>query len=621
MLKEKFVTQGATVGKYRIESRVAEGGMGVFWRAVDTQLDRTVGLKTLHTEFVLEPHLRERFTNEARALAKLNHPNICVLFDFFESGQQLYIVMEYIVGETLADLVRNKVALSRTQIVPIFRQILMALDYAHNHGVIHRDIKPSNIMVTEQGTVKVMDFGIAKMVGSQMHLTRTGRKMGSVLFMSPEQIREQPVDHRSDIYSLGATLYQVCTGHVPFDATSEYEAMKSHLEDSPPSPRSINPSVAEDLEYVITRAMAKRPEERFQSAEEMRRALAAADAAISGDRVMVASAEQTRVDIGSGPANTRPAKRNLKKAWLISGLVLVSLLALGVARRLLRNGSETDSRTTSSAVSATPMETAVRRDSMAQALVPVDASLDGIMGKPTTSVSGATERAPAGPAEDVPATPNVMVPQSAPATAFVEPDVTRTPPAQTQGVKTEKTPAVASTEAKRPQIADQPAKPVVLNKYNVSVVVKPEGRFQIDRLGWGPPSGKIEEGVHRLEAIGPGFPIVVERFKLRRDTTITVDLAVRSAGLVEGDLRVSAKSETGEFPPCQVKINGREAGLLPGLRLPLKTGAYEIELVPPGNLQVDSLQFEGDSFEGSRARIKVPPASRSFARFFLSARK
>jgi hypothetical protein len=179
--------------------------------------------------------------------------------------------------------------------------------------------------------------------------------------------------------------------------------------------------------------------------------------------------------------------------------------------------------------------------------------------------------------------------------------------------------ALREPEQQKPRVPHRVAKPVVLRKYNVSVVVQPAGVFQLDGAGWGQRGGRLDEGTHRLDVMAPGYPIVSDKFQLKGDTTITVDLVARSAGLPQGELRVSARSARGDFPPCQVRINGADAGVLPGLWLPLKTGSYEIELIPPRHLRVDSLQFEGTRTGGPIARIKVPPTSRSFARFFLSA--
>lgn len=649
MLKETLVTQGATVGKYRIEARVAEGGMGVFWRALDTKLDRTVGLKTLHTEFAVDAQLRERFINEARTLAKLSHPNICVLHDFFESGEQLYIVMEYIQGETLADLVRQKSPLGRPQIVPIFRQILLALDYAHNHGVIHRDIKPSNIMVTEQGIVKVMDFGIAKIVEAPVQLTRTGRKMGSLFYMSPEQIREQQVDHRSDLYSLGVTLYQVCTGRLPFDATSEYEVMKAHLETIPPTPRSLNASITEDLEYVIVRALSKRPEDRFQNASDMRSALGAADLSATSDRVVTASGEKTRIDPGGDAAPPKSNKRSLMWVLVTSTLMAASLLAWPDSQRMresatdvLPNPAAPPASAGASALRTSDMPSpsqppAAAPESTAQAaaaagpgaVVATDSVATAAPGDAATVPTASTEAAAPTPSDSL----SAQVPATAPADSAAS-DASRTEAQATASeTVTEDIPsgkpdvarennavaALSEPEAKEPQVPHRVAKPAVLRKYNVHVAMQPAGVFQLDSAGWGQRGGRLDEGTHRLDVMAPGYPIVSDKFQLKGDTTITVDLVARSAGLPQGELRVSARTATGDFPPCQVRINGADAGVLPGLWLPLKTGSYEIELIPPRHLRVDSLQFEGTRTSGAKARIKVPPTSRSFARFFLSA--
>ncbi len=264
---------GHIVGKYRIEEKLGEGGMGAVYKATDLTLDRPVALKVLLTEITEDQKLRDRLRQEARALARFNHPNIAILYEFDEVNN--FLAMEFIEGQTVDHLLSKEGALKTERIVDIMKQVLPALSMAHKAGIIHRDIKPSNIMVTSQGSVKIMDFGIAKVSGSGAQTVSTGRIVGSYLYISPEQIEHRSVDARTDIYSLGAALYEMATNHVPFETENHFLLMKAHIEEAPPRPSEKNPEIHSGLEPIILKALEKNPEDRYQSAEEMLSALSA----------------------------------------------------------------------------------------------------------------------------------------------------------------------------------------------------------------------------------------------------------------------------------------------------------------------------------------------------------
>lgn len=265
---------GETIGKYQITAKLGEGGMGVVYKATDVTLDREVAIKMLHPTLTTEPEIKTRFHNEAKINAKLNHPAIITLYDFFYERNSYFIVMEFVQGKTGEDIVMEIGPIPHPRLLPIFRQVISGLAYAHKQGVVHRDIKPSNIIITDPGDVKIMDFGIARIVGSQ-RMTSTGVAVGSILYMSPEQIKNQNVDHRSDIYALGITLFEMATGKVPFDSSagSEYEIMQKHIEAVVPSPKSIYPHIPENIESAIIKATQKAPGDRFQTMEEFGAAL------------------------------------------------------------------------------------------------------------------------------------------------------------------------------------------------------------------------------------------------------------------------------------------------------------------------------------------------------------
>jgi serine/threonine protein kinase len=263
---------GREIGNFRILEKLGEGGMGVVYKGIDTGLDREVAIKVLTPELANNPELVERFRTEAKAQATLNHTNIATLYAFLQVEGQCLIVMEYLDGRTFEELLMKHGKFPPKDAVSLIRQALMGLGFAHRRGIVHRDVKPSNLMLTDSGIVKVMDFGIAKLTTAQSK-TRTGMRMGTLPYMSPEQIRSQPVDARSDIYSLGITLYQLLTALLPFRSDSDYELMRQHISEPPPPPTSLSADVPKGIEQCVMKALAKDPAMRFQSAEKFGAAL------------------------------------------------------------------------------------------------------------------------------------------------------------------------------------------------------------------------------------------------------------------------------------------------------------------------------------------------------------
>jgi len=276
---------GQTVSRYRILEKLGEGGMGVVYLAEDTQLGRRVAIKFLTTAH--DQNFRARFLREARAISALSHPNVATLFHYGENEDgQPFIVMELIEGQTLTELLLAS-ALTLTRAVRIIERVAEALSAAHARGIIHRDIKPSNVVVTESGVVKVLDFGLAKqldedqsrMMGTDapapLTQTRSDVVVGTPLYLSPEQARSETVDARSDLFALGALLYESITGRPAFEGANVFEIGVQVMHIDPPPPSSINPRVPPELDRITMKALAKRPEDRYQSADEMLAALRA----------------------------------------------------------------------------------------------------------------------------------------------------------------------------------------------------------------------------------------------------------------------------------------------------------------------------------------------------------
>jgi serine/threonine-protein kinase len=270
---------------YRIVEKVGEGGMGAVYRAVDLMLERDVAIKAIKPELARDPEMVERFRTEARTLARVSHPAIATIYSFFEDGGELFLAMEFVRGRSLSKALEAEGALPWDRAVRLISSALDGMAEAHHAGIIHRDLKPDNLMITDTGAVKVTDFGIARMVGAG-HLTRTGLLVGTLRYMAPEQIQGEEADARSDLYSLGGVFYQMLTGRPAFDGKSDYAILKAQIEEMPPPPSTVVPAgIPEWIDRAVLRALAKKPADRFQSAEEMRRFLETRGAAAAPSQV------------------------------------------------------------------------------------------------------------------------------------------------------------------------------------------------------------------------------------------------------------------------------------------------------------------------------------------------
>jgi serine/threonine-protein kinase len=265
------MTQLADVfsNRYEIQRGIARGGMAEVYLARDQLLDRPVAVKVLFAEYARDPSFVERFRREAQSAANLNHPNIVAIYDWGQERGTYFIVMEYVRGRSLRDVVQVNGPFSPRRTAEIGAEIAGALEFAHRNGVVHRDVKPGNVLITADGDIKVTDFGIAR-AGTSEALTQTGAVMGTAAYFSPEQAQGFAVDGRSDVYSLGVVLYEMVTGTPPFTGESPVAVAYKHVREEPQPPSARTPDLPPDLERIMLTAMAKDPDSRYQTAEDLR---------------------------------------------------------------------------------------------------------------------------------------------------------------------------------------------------------------------------------------------------------------------------------------------------------------------------------------------------------------
>jgi len=327
-------------GRYRVLRKIGGGGMADVYLCEDLTLGRRVALKVLLQRFRDDPTFVERFRREAKAAAGLNQANVVSIFDWGELDGAYYIVMEYVEGETVKELVRRQGRLSGNEAVRIALQLLAGLDYAHRGGVVHRDIKPQNVMRDREGNVKVMDFGIARAGDSGM--TEAGSILGTAQYLAPEQAKGLPVDERSDLYSVGVVLYEMLTGAVPFRGDSAVTVALKHVNELAPEPAQLVPGLPYSLNQIVLKAMAKDPADRYQSAAQFARDLRSAqvggpvaaatfDAGAEATRLMTAGgAGATRV-LPGGPLDEAAGDRRRRSRWPAVLVVLLLLLVIVAA--------------------------------------------------------------------------------------------------------------------------------------------------------------------------------------------------------------------------------------------------------------------------------------------------
>jgi predicted Ser/Thr protein kinase len=570
-------------GRYQIVSELGRGSMGVVYQGFDPVIGRTVAIKTMLLEGLSPAEFEEyktRFQREAQAAGVLTHPNIVTVYDFGEDNGVLYLAMELLEGKSLQGLVEEQTILPVETIIPMYEQVCSALDHAHARRIVHRDIKPANIMILESGQVKVTDFGIAKMMS--MGMTQAGQILGTPNYMSPEQVKGRPVDGRSDIFSLGVILYELVTGEKPFGGQNITTVIYKIINENPIPPRELDATISPGLSYVIQKALAKNPDERYQTCRELSDDLknyrnlgwatapsatvvvrvppiqaaaaeAAAPPAVKPSRAQPPPAQQAAprpMSVQVIPPQAARARGTPVKLWLL--LVLFLVVGLGGGYFLFHYQQSRETAETQTPVSPPP--------------------------------APSTQTTPA-PQEAVPAGGETTAPEGA-GTEAVAPEATKPPEGTAtlpEKVVPEPQPA-ASEPAKRESVPAAPparaAKPAAVPKFGQLVVTSniAGAAISIDgktNPGWVTPHTfpDLSSGTHTVVVSKPGYSESRQSVTIEggRTRALTASLAVPSGEI--NILTVPADIE--------VLIDGQPAGRTPVRRI-IGIGEHTYSLRPAG---------------------------------------
>jgi serine/threonine-protein kinase len=552
------------IGRYKIVGELGRGAMGVVYHAIDPNIGRPVAIKTIHFGGGRNPEeqnrLRERLFREARSAGILSHPGIVTIYDVEQQGELAYIAMEFVDGPTLDQVLSEAHPISPERMFSVLGQTAVALDYAHQKGIVHRDIKPANIMIARDGTAKITDFGIAKITASDQ-LTMTGNIVGTPHYMSPEQVQGQPVDGRSDQFSLAVIAFEMLTGEKPYSGEHLTTVVYKIVAEEPAAPRRLNPTIGAAIESVLRRSLSKKPDARYATCQEFAGALEKACAASKGWKTMPRGGslnEPTMAD-SAKPVVTLPPARHARlaeatttaeRAGRRTSGFLPFLLAILVAAGLL--------------------------------------ALIGWQAAPWLSNQVQATKTPVPP----PAT----VPVPAPAPAPVEPKPSPMPPPAT-------TPAETAHPAK-PPAEKSPARPApaIAATQPVAIISSPGGATATldgdpQKACKAPCSLDATPGRHTISITMPGYQIEHREVDVLSSPVEMLPVILRSLG---GTLLLATKPDG-----AAISVNGRRIPQVTPAQIPLAPGTYTIAVEKDGKQASATVEIRNGVI--SHQRIVLEP--------------
>lgn len=631
---------GRTIDSYRLDAVVGDGGMGTVFRAQDLNLDRQVAVKLMHAHFARRPEFRERLRQEAKTAAGFDHPSIVRIFDFGETDELSYIVMEYITGGSLRDHLRRLQSQGRylpaTQGLQVGYQIADALQYAHSRGLVHRDVKPSNIILKrlsrpEEPTelpfrAVLTDFGLVKVLEGD-RLTQSGATLGTPIFMSPEQCRGLVLDGRSDLYSLGVVLYELLTNRLPFQFKSLAEAVEGHAAGvMPPAPSSVNPAVPAVLDAIIEKALAKSPTGRYQTAEEMSVALRSARTAMSDDATEVYSQALAAAAIaGSAATGATPEVASAEVLEPPQGYALTietpgyPTSDVSLTQTPISLGRSADNDIVLPATGVSRVHAVLRATSSGWSVVDNDSANGTLLNGTRIPTAGPTPFRPGDELQVGPYRLRLSGPAEATAAMPVAPILAGASLATAAAASQTTVPAAVT----QPPPAGAPLD-VFLSRDSISVDPGQSAEVTVDIANRGDQPDRVSLQVQGLSErwydVEEGYINVAARsrsstvlhLQLPREAGVTVGrhrfrVVVRSQSHPEAVVGVSANLVVGTFSAFEASMEPTE------LRVP---GSVEVTLQNRGNVPLEFAVVGRDSqrqlaFEGERGRVQVPPAEQS----------
>ena len=576
-----------SIGRYKIVRELGRGAMGVVYLATDPNIGRAVAIKTIRLAEVHKPEererLRERLFREARSAGRLSHPGIVTIYDVDQQGDLAYIAMEFVDGPTLDYVLSQEQAIASTQMFSVLGQTAAALDYAHSKGIVHRDIKPANIMIARDGATKVTDFGIAK-VSTNEHLTITGTIVGTPHYMSPEQVQGLEVDGRSDQFSLAVIAYEMLTGEKPYSGEHLTTVVYKIVAEEPPAPHRLNPTLTAEIENVLRRGMAKKPEGRYATCQEFTVGLENACAATPGWKTMPRGGSLSGPTLVEGKAGrslppgrrTRlmesTAERAAGKKPSFWAFLMAILVATGLLALLGWQAAPWLAKSSAPPASDAPSQ-------------------------PQAAPETASQAPPETPPQAAPETPPQTAPEASPQPAPAPPETAADKPSplppvpETAPERSPETPTAAAQQ-KRTQPVTQPVTLPSRVTYPVSVMSSPggatitlDGRPQTACTA--PCAVEAAPGHHTIAITMPGYQIE------RRDVEIGtggLELPPVILHAIGGTIMV-----TSEPSGASILVNGKKLPQVTPAQVTLAPGTYNITVEKDGKQGTRPVDVHGDS--------------------------